>query len=62
MAIDWAVDSHRKELSKASAQCNLKVFLMLKVTEITCVGFRPISNMSDISYAMGTFSYLDWSH
>ena len=28
-----------------------------KLTEITCDGFRPISNMLDISLAMGTFSY-----
>ena len=33
-----------------------------KMTEIICDGFRPISNMSDISYAMGTFSCQGWSY
>ena len=36
-----------------------------KTTEITCDGFRPIYNMSDISCVMGTFSYKNiaqWVH
>ena len=33
-----------------------------KTTEITCDGFQLISNMSDISLVIGTFSYKKQSH
>ena len=34
---------------------------MLETSENTCDGFRPRSNMSNISFAMGMFSYKNWS-
>ena len=39
--------------------CDLMPFSInyKETTEITCNGFRPISNMSDISLAIHTFSY-----
>ena len=54
-----AVDTHRKESLHIGNTYPLKFLLcsIKKTTEITCNGFRPISNMSNISLVMGMFSF-----
>ena len=40
----------------------LAIFNLKKTTKITCDGLRPISNMSNISFAMGIFSNQNYSN
>ena len=63
---DGAVQSHQKQQYEPISQWQhlpfaifaiFAIFDVKETTEITCDGFRPISNIPNISFPMGMFSH-----